>query len=275
MRAGIRPTVLFIFLFLSALLTARTPVEPAPSPDDQVVRAVVELLAIGPGGSGKNLECSGTGFLVNEEGYILTNAHVFEEAQRCLGVSQSAKILAKMASPATDRALATSCELVGLDEAHDLAVLKMEHPFEAAPAKVRSRFVRFEPAEVAVGTRVAVTGHPRFIWNPVTQAGNLLRRERLLLDERSKSPTEVIIVNIPLKPGNSGSPVYLEAGGVVGIVESRNPSRPSETRAVPARYAIELLNRNRVRWHETCPPRPVPPDSDRGREKRGSQKELR
>lgn len=208
--------------------------------------AVVQLLAIGPGQQGTNRECAATGFLVNEEGYILTNAHVVEDARRCLAGSPGTKIVAKLARPGARTATAVSCDLVGLDDVRDLAALRTERPL---PAEGQSSFVQLNPAaEVAEGTSVAVTGHPAFAWRPTTQKGKVIRRGTLELSERSAEKSEVIILDIPLGRGASGSPVYLESGRVVGIVERQNPSRPSETVAVPIRYAVELLDRLRVRW---------------------------
>src|SRR5205814_1884380 len=72
----------------------------APHPHSQsepVISAVVQLLAVGAGARGQSQECSATGFLVNEDGYILTNAHVVLGSQACLAKNAAAKIVAKIA----------------------------------------------------------------------------------------------------------------------------------------------------------------------------------
>jgi len=208
--------------------------------------AVVQLLAVGPGEQGKNRECSATGFLVNAEGYVLTNAHVVEDARRCLAASPGTKIMAKLPRAKLRAVPAVSCDVIGLDDLHDLAVLKTERPLAA---EERPGFLRLDPAEVAEGTPVAVTGHPAFAWHPATQHGKVIRRTTLGLSEKSPQESEIIVLDIPLERGASGSPVYVESGGVVGVVERQRPSRPSETVAVPIRYAIELLDRYAVRWY--------------------------
>lgn len=218
--------------------------------DGGVVPAVVQLLAIGPGTGEKNRECSATGFLVNAEGYILTNAHVVEDAQRCVAKTPGAKILAKLAQPESRTATAVSCDVVGVDDLHDLAVMKTERPPPATTAGGPGAFALLDPREVAEGTAVVVTGHPAFTWKPVTQSGKVLRRGALRLSEESTETSDVLVLDIPLRRGNSGSPVYLDAGGgVVGIVERQDALRPSQTVAVPVRYAIELLNRHGVKWY--------------------------
>ncbi len=209
----------------------------------------MQLIAVGPEANGKNRECSATGFLVNEEGYLLTNAHVVEEVARCLKGSPGAKLLARLAQQDATTAAAVSCDLAGLDEIHDLAVMKAERTLRPRGGESsRSAFVLLEVSELPVGTPVIVTGHPAFAWQPVTQAGKVVRRESLALFEKSPVESEALVVDIPLKQGNSGSPVYLEAGGVVGVIERRDSLRPSQSVAVPIRYAIELLDRYGVKW---------------------------
>jgi serine protease Do len=228
-----------------------------PSRDDRVASAVVQLLAVGPGRAGQNQECSATGFLVNGEGYILTNAHVVKKAQECLAKTPDSKIVAKFArravSPADTApqvefaAASVSCELVGLDEIHDLAVLKTERPPGILADSQVPRVV-LESTEVSAGATVAVTGHPAFAWDAVTQSGHILGRKNLRLSERSVETTEVLVLDIPLRGGSSGSPVFETGGGVVGVVEGQDPSNASRTVAVPIRYAIDLLNRLGVKW---------------------------
>ena len=210
---------------------------------------MVQLLAVGPGANGKNEECAATGFVVNEDGYILTNAHVVDDARRCLASSSGAKIVAKYGAAASRSVQAVSCDVVALDEEHDLAILKPERPAASQPSIT---FLRLDPQPVSAGTPVTVTGHPSFGWQPQMQQGKVLGRERLALDDANALPSEVIVINIPLQRGASGSPVYLASGAVVGIVERRHTSQPSATVAVPVGYAIQLLDLNRVPWHSAA-----------------------
>jgi S1-C subfamily serine protease len=209
-------------------------------------RAVVQLLAIGPGAGDKKQECAATGFFVNDEGYILTNAHVVDDARRCLASSPGAKIVAKFGPGDGRTAEAVACDVVGMDVDHDLAVLKTESPL---PLDVRGAFLRLEAKPVPDGTRVAVTGHPSFTWQPKSYQGKVIGREALALNDRSNRPSDVIVITIPLQRGASGSPVYLESGGVVGIVERQRPSRREDTVAVPVGCAIRLLDLHGIRWH--------------------------
>jgi S1-C subfamily serine protease len=245
-RSQIRISALCLFTFSFCFPFAVLAEERGTLDAGNPAGAVVQLLAIGPGAGDKNAACAATGFLVNEDGTILTNAHVVEDARRCLAGSSEAKIVAKLAGPDSRTAKAVSCDVVALDELHDLALLKTERPL--GEGHVCVLLDAMPPAE---GTAVAVTGHSAFAWQPTTQKGRVIRRASLTLFEKSAEKTDVIVLDIPLQRGASGSPVYLDSGVVVGVVERQYPSRTSETVAVPIRYAIELLERLHVRWHES------------------------
>ena len=104
------------------------------SPDDPVVQSVVQLVSVGPADKEQNRECSATGFLIDEEGYLITNAHVVEDARRCLEKAPGAKILAKLTIADSRTAQAVPCDVVGIDTPNDLALLKTERPLLQTPA---------------------------------------------------------------------------------------------------------------------------------------------
>lgn len=240
-------TWLFLSGFCSGYLLRAA--EPESAAYERATRAVVQLLGIGPLANGKNREGGGTGFLVNEDGYIVTNAHVFQEAHRCLG-GPVKKIIAKLSVPGPTTARAVSCDLVGLDDLHDLAVIKTERPLSDSPAGPQQAFLFLNPSDESEGVPVAVTGHPLFAWRTITLSGRVIRRERLRLSGPKAEPVEVLILDIPLHPGSSGSPVYfVTEGSVIAVVEGQARLHSSETVAVPIRYAIELLNRYDVKWY--------------------------
>ena len=168
-----------------------------------------------------------------------------EDARRCLAASSGAKIVAKLARPESRTAKAVSCDVVAVDELHDLALLKTERPLGEGHT-----YLLLDPMPPSEGTAVAVTGHPAFVWQPATRKGKIIRKTSLGLSDLGAEKTDVLVLDIPLQRGASGSPVYLESGAVVGVISRQNPSRPSETVAVPVRYAIELLKCSQVRWRE-------------------------
>jgi serine protease Do len=215
-----------------------------------VLRAIVRLVAVGPANREENRECSATGFLINGDGYLITNAHVVEDAKRCLEKAPGAKILAKLVVTGSRTVQAVPCEVVATDVPNDLALLKTGRPLVASLGG-KPPYATLDSRPVAVGAAVVVSGYPAFSWQPVTQAGHILRIGRTQLEEVDSNPpppSDVVEIDIHLRPGDSGSPVY-RPGGVIAVVDKRNALRPAYSFAVAIHYAIELAERRGVRWH--------------------------
>jgi S1-C subfamily serine protease len=223
----------------------------APPPDNSVLPSVVQLVAVGPASKELNRECSATGFLIDEEGYLITAEHVVEAAKGCLEKAPGAKILAKLTISGPRTAEAVPCDVVGIDAANDLALLKTERPLLRAPGQ-KPPYAVLDVHAVAVGTAVSVTGYPVYAWQPVTQAGLVLWTGRTGLEETHAPPSlpsDAVVIDIHLRPGNSGSPVYRTNGGVVAVVDKRDSLRPAHSVAVAIHYAIELAERYGAPWH--------------------------
>jgi serine protease Do len=240
---------------IGSVLFAASPQAPVSSkllpPDDRVLPAVVQLLAVGPGKPGQNEECSATGFLINEEGDLITNWHVVEAAKACLKNAPDAKILAKLIVNDDRTAPAVPCEVVGSDPLNDLALLKAQRPLLGHP-EGKPPYAPLDARGVEVGTAVRVSGYPALSWQPVTQAGRVvwLGKTRLAeIDDPLPDPSDALMLDIRLRPGNSGSPVYRPNGGVVAVVDKRDSLRPAYSIAVSIHYAIELAKRCGARWY--------------------------
>jgi S1-C subfamily serine protease len=234
----------FAFCF-APLITAQAPPGQEPPQSDKALPGVVELLAVGPGKDSRNRECAATGFLVNQDGYLVTNAHVVEDMQQCLGGVSDGRILAKLPAPGETIARGFACDVVGIDAVHDLAVLKMIRPL----ASTARTFAFLDVQEPPVATAVSVTGHPEFAWQPLTQFGQVVRWDALRLGQKSAQTTRVFVVDIALRRGNSGSPVYLKSGGVVGVVVQSAGTRRNHSVAISTQHVVDLLGRYGVEWH--------------------------
>jgi serine protease Do len=217
---------------------------------DPGLSAVVRLIAIGPAGHEQNRECSATGFLIDEQGYLITAAHVVADARRCLEKAPGAKILAKLASNDSRTAPAVPCDVIGIDAANDLALLKTERPLVAKSGD-EPPYARLDSRTVGVGTIVKVTGYPAFSWQPVTQSGHVTWIGQTHLEETAPDfpPSDALMMEIRLRGGNSGSPVYIQGGEVIGMVDKRDSLRPALSIALAIHYAIELAQRYAAPWH--------------------------
>jgi S1-C subfamily serine protease len=157
----------------------------------------------------------GSGSLISNDGFILTNWHVVREQ------SEVSVFLKPVASgqPAAVRA-----EVVKTSEELDLAVIKL-----AQPAEGRSPIPLGHLSSIEVGSDVIVIGHPRRLyWTLTTGIVSQIRQKYQWRGFRA----DVIQTQAPMNPGNSGGPLLNEDGQLIGVVSfkahNRDSSMPNE-----------------------------------------------
>lgn len=135
----------------------------------------------------------GSGFIIDSEGYVVTNNHVIEDAEQVQVVLEDGTTL-----PA---------RIVGTDPRSDLAVLKVESR-KSLPA------VMFGDSDsVRVGEWVVAIGNPFGLGGTAT-AGIVSARGR---DIQSGPYDDYLQIDAPINKGNSGGPVFDTQGRVIGI----------------------------------------------------------
>jgi len=142
---------------------------------------------------------SGTGFLVDGEGTLVTNAHVVGEARD-----------ARVRFGDDTREL--DAEVLGTDPSSDLAVLEVD---PAAVAGV-SPLGLADSADVRVGDAVVAIGNPLGLDQTAT-AGIVSGLEREIEAPNGFQIDEVIQTDAPINPGNSGGPLLSGRGEVIGV----------------------------------------------------------
>ncbi|MDP3123060.1 MAG: trypsin-like peptidase domain-containing protein, partial [Thiobacillus sp.] len=126
---------------------------------------------------------AGSGFIVSNDGYILTNAHVVRGADEV-----EVKLIDKRTF---------SAKVIGADSRTDVAVIKIS-------ASNLPRVKLGDPAKLRVGEAVAAIGSPFGFENSVT-AGIVSAKGRSL---PSESYVPYIQTDVPINPGNSGGPLF-------------------------------------------------------------------
>src|ERR1700677_2950332 len=146
----------------------------------------------------------GSGVIVDPSGYIMTNAHVVEGAQR-IRVALPLPIDAASAVPLGKRHI-LQARLIGVHKDTDLALLKIdEKDLPTLPLLVTPR--------PRVGQLVFAIGSPEGLQNSVTM-GVFSAVSRQPDPEK---PLTYIQTDAPINPGNSGGPLVDMNGSVVGI----------------------------------------------------------
>ena len=166
---------------------------------------------------------SGTGFLITEDGYILTNHHVVNGASSVSvtlynGESYDAKV-------------------IGSDEDYDIAVLKIDVT-GATPV------VLGDSSKLAIGESVAAVGNPLGELTFSMSEGIVSCVNRAI--NVDGTPFNMIQVDCSINPGNSGGPLFNSYGEVVGIVSAKYSSYSNTTVegigfAIPINDVVSLV----------------------------------
>jgi S1-C subfamily serine protease len=141
---------------------------------------------------------TGSGFLIDNEGHILTNNHVVEGAT---------KVEVRLGSSDTSH----TAEVVGADPATDVALLKID-----VPADQQHPLSLGNSAKVEVGDPVVAIGNPFGLDRTVT-AGIVSALQRQIQAPNGFSISHVIQTDAAINPGNSGGPLIDSEGRVIGI----------------------------------------------------------
>jgi len=175
-----------------------------------VVRIEARGLATGQGPTGTNLvarsRSMGSGVVVDPEGYVVTNAHVVDGAER-LQVFLLAPRPAPGSSILRPRSRGVPARVLGLDRETDIAVLKLEGEKDLAA-------LAFGDSEnLREGQLVFAFGSPLGLENSVSM-GVVSSVARQL---RSDDPMIYVQTDASVNPGNSGGPLVDSTGRVVGL----------------------------------------------------------
>ncbi|MBI5166815.1 MAG: trypsin-like peptidase domain-containing protein [candidate division NC10 bacterium] len=139
---------------------------------------------------------TGSGFIIDERGYIVTNNHVVENAERLeVTLASGAKYKAK---------------LVGRDPGNDLAVIKI-NPKEKLPTVGLG-----DSNALQVGQTAIAIGNPFGLQGTVT-TGVISSLGRTLRAENGRLMSSIIQTDAAINPGNSGGPLLNSRGEVIGI----------------------------------------------------------
>ncbi len=141
---------------------------------------------------------TGSGFLIDTEGHIVTNNHVVEGANR---------VEVKLGSSDTTY----TAEVVGTDPATDVALLKVN-----APSDQLHPLSLGDSSKVEVGEEVIAIGNPFGLDRTVT-AGIVSALQRQIQAPNGFSISHVIQTDAAINPGNSGGPLIDGSGSVIGI----------------------------------------------------------
>lgn len=155
----------------------------------------------------------GTGFVVKEDGWIVTNLHVVASAERAL-----------VALP--DKKVYPVLEVVNASPPHDLVVLRIDA--KKLPVLPLGKVDKLRPGEPVVAI-----GHPLGLEDTVSNG--------LLSAVRKIDDLVVLQVSAPIAPGSSGGPIFNEQGEVIGVATAILAGGQNLNIGLPADYVRALM----------------------------------
>jgi serine protease Do len=174
-------------------------------------------------------ESLGSGFIVDPKGYIITNNHVIEKAD---------KIYVKLSTDPDTQDLGRPARVIGIDKATDLAVIKIDTSSPLPTVKLGNS----ETTEV--GDWVEAIGSPFALSQTVT-AGIISAKHRTIEPGASGQFQHFIQTDAAINPGNSGGPLLNMNGEVIGVntaIYTQSAGYQGIGFAMPSNTVVEVYN---------------------------------
>ena len=240
----------------------------------------------------------GTGFLVSDEGHVVTARHVVEHGRELGKTHGSVQIITRLPfaatpggqEPATAR---VTISTVAEDPDNDLALLQLgalaffadDPESDRASGPDRLRVAQLSMQAPRIDDLVVLSGYPTPHRERINSVGRIIEmpnaETRESPAEHAPSPLEriradsIFFADLKTRIGHSGSPVFLlEAGDVIGLCiavlfrslddqeaglpDGSEIARRRVTAVIRSRKIIEFLDENRVPWKTVA----VPPSTD-------------
>ena len=181
------------------------------------------------GDNGQVQESLGSGFIVDSKGYIITNDHVIDKAD---------KIYVKLSTDPETEDLGRPARVIGVDKATDLAVIKIDTSTPLPTVKMGNS----DTAQV--GDWVEAIGSPFALAQTVT-AGIISAKNRTIDQGAPGQFQHFIQTDAAINPGNSGGPLLNMLGEVIGVntaIYTQSAGYQGIGFAMPSNTVVEVYN---------------------------------
>ncbi len=169
----------------------------------------------------------GSGFIIDPEGYAITNAHVIQ------GETDIEATVFEQGERAFNRMTVKDVEIIAVSGHLDLALIKLNHPDEKD-----FKWVYVQGAEdLEAGEEVFAIGNPLGLERSVSKGV-------IATTNRNFEGLTFIQTTAQINPGNSGGPLFNLKGEVIGVTNMGIPAGEGLGFAIPNRYVRDFLNNN-------------------------------
>lgn len=170
----------------------------------------------------RGFESLGSGFIISSDGYIVTNAHVIDQAEKVRVTLKDRHEL--------------DAKVIGVDEATDIALLKVEAT--GLPAVTMG-----DSSKLKVGQWVVAIGAPFGLDHSASQG--IVSALSRSLNQASTTYIPFIQTDVAVNPGNSGGPLFDLEGNVVGVnsmIYSRSGGYQGISFSIPVNTVKNVTN---------------------------------
>ena len=174
-------------------------------------------------------ESLGSGFIVDPKGYIITNNHVVDKAD---------KIYVKLSTDPDSQDLGRPARVIGTDKATDLAVIKIDTNTPLPTVKMGNS------DQAQVGDWVEAIGSPFALAQTVT-AGIISAKNRTIEPGAQGQFQHFIQTDAAINPGNSGGPLLNMNGDVIGVntaIYTQSAGYQGIGFAMPSNTVVDIYN---------------------------------
>ena len=190
---------------------------------ESVVEITTEAVVTGSFSQQYIQQGAGSGVIISEDGYIVTNYHVIEDASQISVTLRNEKEYTKV-------------ELVGIYEAGDIALLKINTKDSFTPA------VFGDSSKLEVGDYAVAIGNPLGQLGGTVTDGIISALDRkVTIDDETMN---LLQTNAEISPGNSGGGLFDGNGELIGIVNAKSSQTSSEGLgfAIPINDVVDVLS---------------------------------
>lgn len=171
---------------------------------EQVVGVTTDVTYTNYFGQTSSTAVSGTGFIFSADGYIITNYHVIEYADK---YNYAVRVIMHDGS-------SHEASIAGTDQNNDIAVLKISAR-ELTPARLG------DSDQLSVGDVAYAVGNPLGELDFTMTSGTVSALDRMIRADSSSPSINMFQIDAAVNTGNSGGPVYNSAGEVIGVVTAK------------------------------------------------------
>lgn len=230
----IRQSAVLVALVAIACLTACP--GPQVRPDDPLAMtepelAVVHIFFADPDKPSHRV-ASGTGFVISDDGVVVTAAHVVQDDKL---------IDVKFPMAGEGEAIYVPARVITSDTDRDVALLKIDaagHPGLLKPVPLEGGKMLPD-----IGASVVIFGFPEsnIVGLEMRRTSGTVSSHRMNPINRDDKETKMLEIEAKIEPGNSGSPVFDDDERVIGVVSSRWQTTDGYGLAVPVEVVHDLL----------------------------------